>query len=251
MFCAKCGNSLKTDDQFCEKCGAPVSPDVAAPNINVAATPQIAPKSGKAVSSLVAGISGLLFFPASIAAIVLGHMSRAEIKKSGGRMQGAGMALAGLILGYGVVAIIPFIMIVAAIAIPSLLRARIAANEASAVGTVRAITQAEARYKATFPEVGYACDLSSLGADGDAPASPQHARIVDDAISSGTHHGYRFAIQNCAPPGAAATTYQVVAIPERFNQSGQRAFCADEGGLIKFDSTGSPDDCLSHGTALE
>lgn len=74
---------------------------------------------------------------------------------------------------------------------------------------------------------------------------------MDDAISSGTHHGYRFAIQNCAPPGAAATTYQVVAIPERFNQSGQRAFCADEGGLIKFDSTGSPEDCLSHGTALE
>jgi Domain of unknown function (DUF4190)/zinc-ribbon domain len=152
MFCSKCGNAVKAGDQFCDKCGAPVSPEVAPPNINVAANPQIAQKSGKAVGSLLAGITGLLFFPASIAAIVLGHMSRSEIKKSGGgRTEGAGMALAGLILGYAGVAIIPFVLIVAAIAIPSLLRARIAADEASAVGTVRAIKEAEARYKQTFP----------------------------------------------------------------------------------------------------
>lgn len=250
MFCAKCGNALKTGDQFCEKCGAPASPEVAAPHVNAAASPQMAQKSGKALGSLVAGITGLLFFPAAITAIVLGHMSRAKIKKSGGRIQGAGMALASLILGYAGIAIIP-ILIVAAIAIPNLLRARIVANESSAVRTMRTITQAEAKYKAAFPEVGYACDLSSLAGDDEAPASPQHARIIDEAISSGMRHGYRFAIQNCAPPGAAASRYQVIAIPERFNQSGVRAFCADEGGVIKFDSTGSPEDCLIHGTALE
>ena len=178
-------------------------------------------------------------------------MSRSEIQKSGGRMEGAGMALAGLILGYAGIAIIPFVMIVAAIAIPSLLRARIAANEASAVGTVRAITEAEARYKEKFPEAGYACDLSNLGGDGEAPVSPQHARIMDDAASSGMQHGYLFAIQNCAAVGGAATSYQVIAIPEKFNQSGVRAFCSDEGRIIKFDSTGSPEGCLRHGTVLD
>jgi uncharacterized membrane protein YvbJ len=94
MFCSKCGNAIKAGDQFCDRCGALVSAEAAPPNVNVAANPQIAQKNGKAVGSLAAGISGLIFFPASIAAIVLGHMSRSEIKKSGGRMEGAGMALA-------------------------------------------------------------------------------------------------------------------------------------------------------------
>lgn len=58
--------------------------------------------------------------------------------------------------------------------------------------------------------------------DGDAPAAPQHARIMDDAISSGMHHGYRFAIQNCAPPGAAATSYQVL----RFRTGSTSPACA-------------------------
>jgi len=81
------------------------------------APPAHAETSGMAVASLV---FGCLFFilPAAIVAIILGHLSKSEIAKSAGRLKGAGMALAGLILGYVGVAFIPFLLIGIAILIP-------------------------------------------------------------------------------------------------------------------------------------
>jgi len=93
--------------------------------------------SGKATASMVCGILFFVWPFTAIAAVVLGHLALAEIKKSAGRLAGRGMAMAGLILGYIGVAMVPFILIIAAIAIPNLLRAKMAANEASAVGTLR------------------------------------------------------------------------------------------------------------------
>jgi hypothetical protein len=83
-------------------------------------------------------ILGFLSFliPSAIAAIILGRVSRSEIRKSQGRLQGDGIALAGLIMGYMGITAIP-VLIIAAIAIPSLLRARLAANEASAVASIQ------------------------------------------------------------------------------------------------------------------
>lgn len=73
------------------------------------------------------------------------------------------MAITGLVLGYLGIAVIPLKLIIAAIAIPNLLRARIAANEASAVATLRSINSAQVAYQATYPAVGFARDLPSLG----------------------------------------------------------------------------------------
>ncbi|MGC1167958.1 MAG: DUF4190 domain-containing protein, partial [Candidatus Acidiferrales bacterium] len=73
------------------------------------------PTSGKAIASLICGIF-TLFLPASIAAIILGHLSLSEIRKSAGRLGGRGVASAGLVLGYAGIALIPFILIIAAIA---------------------------------------------------------------------------------------------------------------------------------------
>ncbi len=250
MFCSKCGNATKASDKFCERCGAPIASEISAPPFNTTEAQPLPHKNGKAKGSLAAGIVGLIFFPAAIAAIVLGNMSRSQMKKIGGHLEGSGMALAGLILGYAGIAI-PLLLILAAIAIPSLLRARIAANEASAIGTIRAITAAEGRYKNTFPGVGYTCNLSSLGGSDDAPATREHARMIDDAITVGTRFGYRFDIQNCRASGGAVQTYQVIAIPERFNQTGVRAFCSDESGVIRSDATGSIEQCLSSGSGIE
>ena len=135
MFCEKCGAAIQDGSLFCNQCGRAVT---AAPGQQGAApTPPAryvgdGETSGKALASLVTGIFGLLLFPIAIAAIILGHMSRSEIRKSNGRLKGDGMATAGLVMGYGAFALIPFILIIAAIAIPNLLRARIAANESSA-----------------------------------------------------------------------------------------------------------------------
>lgn len=231
MICGNCGNEVKTSNQFCERCGAAVSTTGNPSPPTVTPGTESAPlKSGKATGSLIAGLAGFLFFPASIVAIVLGHMSRAEIRKSQGRLTGNGNALAGLILGYFVVAWLPVIvLIIAAIAIPNLLRAKIAANESSAVGSVRTVVMAEAGYRIAFPQSGYTCDLGS----------------VSGVLASGRRNGYRFALQNCA-----ADTYQIVAYPERYNTTGVRAFCADEKGNIRYDERGSADACLESGTPL-
>ena len=106
---------------------------------------------GKAIGSLVCGIASVTIFSiiAGIPAIILGHISRSEIRKSEGRLKGEGLALAGLIMGYVSIAIIPVILIIATIAIPSLIRARQAAHEAAAVSTLWKINAAEETYKLT------------------------------------------------------------------------------------------------------
>jgi len=89
--------------------------------------------SGKATASMVCGILFFLWPFTAVAAVILGHIALSEIKKSAGRLAGRGMAMVGLILGYIGVAFVPCILIIAAIAIPNLLRSRMAVNEASAV----------------------------------------------------------------------------------------------------------------------
>jgi len=95
-----------------------------------------------AIASLIFGFF-FVFFPLSIPAIVFGHIALSQIKRSAGRLGGRGLAIAGLVMGYLGIAMIPLILIIAAIAIPNLLRARIAANEASAATTVRSINTAQ------------------------------------------------------------------------------------------------------------
>ena len=72
--------------------------------------------NGKAIASMILGIAGIFTCGlASIVAVILGHVSRGEIKRSGGRQQGSGMALAGLILGYIMLVLLVGIIIIAII----------------------------------------------------------------------------------------------------------------------------------------
>jgi type IV pilus assembly protein PilA len=235
-FCQKCGNALAEGSQFCKFCGSPISP--AAPPLTAgAAGPQ--PTSGKAIASMILGFFFFLL-PTAIAAIVLGHMSLSEIKKSAGRLQGQGMAIAGLVLGYAGVAALPVILIIAAIAIPNLLRARIAANEASAVGSLRMLNSAEVAFAASNPKQGYTCSLSDLSG-------------LNTDLASVQNRGYVFELTGCSAeePGGAKVKYQIVAYPQNGNQTGVRAFCSDDTMEIRFDPQGSSAACLEHGTTLQ
>ena len=254
MFCSKCGAGITENTQFCSHCGQSITP---APGQPGSAPPPPTPlptgaTSGKALASLLTGIFGLLIFPVAIAAIILGHMSRSEIRKSNGRLKGDGMATAGLVMGYGAFALIPFILIIAAIAIPNLLRARIAANESSAVYLVRVINTAEVTYQTTYPDVGFTCTLSHLGGNkSSSPPSPDQAQLLEDRVTSGEVHGYRFELRNCVNSEVDGHKYQVVAYPVVSPQTGVRAFCSDESGVIRVDASGSADDCLASGPPLE
>lgn len=241
-FCSACGTTIEGDDRFCRACGAPALSSQA-----TAASPSVPPPvstktSTKAVISLILGLF-IFFFPFSLVAVILGHLSLSEIRKSAGRLTGDGLAMAGLILGYIGVAGVPIMLIVAAIAIPNLLRASMAANESSSVASIRTITTAEITYSESHPDVGYTCSLSNLS----------DAQLIDNVLGSGQKSGYRFEISGCAAQkqGGPKTTYRVVAYPVSAKQSGARAFCADESAVIKEDKSGSGQKCLAEGAVLE
>jgi len=239
-FCAGCGNSVAADDKFCRTCGrvvpngSAVKPGAGAPPVRV----EPAETSGKAIASL---ICGLFFFlpPLSIAAVILGHVSLSEIHKSTGRLKGDGLATAGLVLGY--IGAGPMLLIIAAIAIPNFLRARMAANESAAIAAVRTLNTAEVVYAQDHPEAGYTCSLADLN------------QLIDSALTSGRKYGYVFGLTGCSAEAdsKAKTKYRVVAYPLTVNQTGVRAFCSDESEVIKVDSGGSAQGCMENGRPLE
>lgn len=241
--CPQCGGRLPENTTRCPIC----SPESRVAGSAYATAPGLArepgvklPVRGKATASFICGLFFWLL-PCAFAAIVLGHLSLAEIKKSAGQLGGHGRAMAGTILGYTGIGAIPFILIIAAIAIPNLLGARIAANEASAVRALRQINTAEIMYESASEKGEYTCDLSEL----------RKAGLEDDVLLSGHKNGYNFLLQNCGGAQAESPArYQVVAFPMTPNQSGVRAFCSDESGVIKVDPKGSPQQCLASGAAM-
>jgi type IV pilus assembly protein PilA len=245
VFCSSCGNDVAVGERFCRVCGKEIAADSApAPALAPPSEGTVFPAqtSGKAIASLVCGLF-LFAFPFSILAVVLGHLAVSEIRKSAGRLKGEGMAIAGLVLGYVGLAVIPVILIIAAIAIPNLLRARMAANEAMAASSVRTLLSAEVGYSSMHPDIGYTCKLSDLADTG----------FLDSRLASGQKSGYVFELTGCrtATEGGANTEFRVVAYPITRGQTGTRAFCSDESAVVRFDRTGSPQDCMANGTTLE
>jgi len=240
LLCGACGNTVAADDRFCRVCGRVVGPVSPVATANIPMTPAApAQTSGKATASLVCGL--LFFIPlAFVGAIVFGHLALSEIRKSAGRLKGEGLAIAGLVLGYGWIVSIPIILVVAAIAIPNLLRARMAANESSAIAGIRQINVAEVSYSNEQTNRGYTCSLSDL------------SRYFDGQLASGQKHGYVFKLSGCAPSESGAIVkYQLVAYPITQNSTGTRVFCSDESNVIKVEQGGSAENCLANGSPLQ
>lgn len=192
---------------------------------------------GKATGSLILGILSMLCFSflAGIPAIILGHISRKNIRQSMGRLKGDGMALAGLIMGYLSLAFIPVMLIILAIAIPNLLRARLVANDSSAASVMRTIATAQFTYKSSYPNRGYARNLSTLGSGSAAVCgtpSEDAACLLDSSMTRGTRNGYRFSMAAVCGDDNACTDYLAVATPETMNATGTRSFCSTSDRVI-------------------
>jgi len=133
--------------------------------------------------------------------------------------------------------VVAIILVIAAIAIPNLLRAQIAANESSAVGSVRSIVTAEETYNSSWG-IGYSTNLANLGGALPCVASPATACLIDPVLSGGTKSGYTINAIGGAAAGGVVPTYVVYAVPVSVGQTGQRGFCSDESGVVRFDPTG-------------
>ncbi len=135
--------------------------------------------------------------------------------------------------------VVAIILIIAAIAIPNLLRAKMAANEASAVSAIRTITTAETTYASTWGS-GYALDLASLGGiTSPCIATAAAACIIDQTLSTGTKAGYTFVAKGNTLTGITYNAFEANATPVAVGVTGQRAFCTDQTGVIRFNATGA------------
>ena len=139
-----------------------------------------------------------------------------------------------------VMAIITVLML---IAIPSYLNYVRLANETSAIKSIQTISQAQTQYSMQYPVSGYACGLPALGGDPHSgPPSATSAEILPPDLTSGIKSGYQFTISNCIKNSNGGndrvTGFTVVAQPITVGKTGNRTFCSDESGLIKFDPSG-------------
>jgi len=127
--------------------------------------------------------------------------------------------------------VVAIILIIAAIAIPNLLRSRMAANEASAVGSMRSINTACVTYSTTYG-IGFPSTLASLGTSG--AASSTSADLIDNVLASGAKSGYTFTFVAGALAGGVIPTYTLNAAPITPGQTGMRYFFTDQSGVIRF-----------------
>jgi len=135
-----------------------------------------------------------------------------------GRLKGEGMALAGLIMGYVSVAFIPVILIIAAIAIPSLLRSRQASNESAAVANLRTINTAEVTYLSSKGSYGSLTNLVTAG--------------LLDTRFTGPVSGYEFAIE------VTGLDYRATATPTSIN-TGRYGFYSMAEAVIRYETAPS------------
>jgi prepilin-type N-terminal cleavage/methylation domain-containing protein len=145
--------------------------------------------------------------------------------------------------------VVAIILIIAAIAIPNLLRSRIAANESSAVGSLRTLVTAQVTFSTTYPTVGFAANFAAMAppAGGGTPSSTA-ADLIDANLASGTKSGYTYgssalaattnngdAAFNVTTAGTPAinVTFEVFGGPVSQNRTGIRNFCTNESGVLR------------------
>jgi hypothetical protein len=193
---------------------------------------------------LILGIFGLLCLwgIAGVPAVILGHLSKADIKKSAGRLQGDGIATVGLITGY--VSIALAVLFFAAIFIPNLTRTRMEANHKAAASTLRTLITAQVSYSTDYPNRGYAKDLTVLGSSSSSCSdgrSADHACLIAGPLAASqctagqwcNKGGYKFSMTGICNADGSCTDYVVVATPLR-SSMGSKTFCSTSDGVLRY-----------------
>ena len=151
--------------------------------------------------------------------------------------------------------VVAIILIIAAIAIPNLLRARISADESSAAAGTRTMATAMIQYQTSYPEVGYASSLAALAGTNCGSPDSSGACLIDNAVASASSggspkSGYLY--------GAAGNNagFSVGAWPSSVGHTGNKSFCAFEDGVVRVDPSGTQQvnavgDCTSALSAVQ
>ncbi len=243
VACARCRFENPEAAAYCASCGEPLRFGGQRPS---------GPKQGLAIASLVLALAslplalclvGILTAPI---AIVLGIVALARSTRRPSEYGGRGLAIGGI--ATGVLCMFVLVPIVAAISIPALLRARVSANEAKAIGDLRMLVSAEVAYAAAnrsfydrpeclvdprscipdYPPAGPTFLEPTLGRRGaGAAAEPQGGYVLRYHAGEAPS-----ALARRAASPTSARTFVFLALPARYGATGTRAFCADDTGRI-------------------
>jgi type IV pilus assembly protein PilA len=142
--------------------------------------------------------------------------------------------------------VVAIILIIAAIAIPNLLRARIAANDSAAASSLRTVNTSQVTYVTTYPTSGYAPDLKTLGPNGlvcgVATPTATSACLVDDvlgcATATCTKGGYNYMMTATATT-APVPDYTASASPIKTGTTGSRNYCTNPDAVIRASPAGT------------
>jgi type IV pilus assembly protein PilA len=255
MECPRCRFDNPEGTRFCASCGAPMGATARQTAASPTAPPQPR-KQGLAIASLVLGILSLPLMCAlgagiltAIVGLILGIVALVKTNRAPEEFGGKGMAIGGIAVSAVCFLTLP---IIAAIAIPSLLRARMSANESAAIGDVRTVISAQAAYQSANGGY-YASSLDCLAAPTSAGCIPDYSAasptFLDSALASGApKSGYlRSFVAVPAPPDAdpavvgrsSATSYLYGAVPVKPGNTGNRGFLGDASGMICYSTDGS------------
>jgi type IV pilus assembly protein PilA len=236
--CVECGFVGWSDVENCKSCGAPLTQrstnhpqetPVYGANFNSWNQPEESQKKGMAIAALILGILSFLTFGlvgiGAITGIILAAVAMARVKREPWKYGGRGMAIAGLVLSItSLVTVVP-VGLIAAIAIPNLLASRRAANEGSALYTLRTVCSAQLAYQSEFQKYG---TLEELAVN----------NLIDPKLASGMKNGYNFRVvlDEANPEG-----FEVIGVPVSYGQTGVRSFYVDETFILRAaDNNGGP-----------
>ncbi len=271
MLCPGCGKEVADADVLCGFCGSSLSPGKhssteSPPQVSGAALPgtpeQSTQRSGKATASLIlallsfAALVGVfasitsnlnqvflrsLFFAGPLAgllAVIYGHLAKASIHRSGGRLRGKGRAIVGLILGYLGLASMLFTIAMSVFAVLFVTNSRMAADQSSAVHSLQGINTAATIYAEGYG--GFPPTLAVLGPtktdspNASAEPSKEAAGLIDEDLAAGRKSNYRFTYIP-GPPNSAGIirTYAVHADPAEPGVSGRMDYYTDQTCVIR------------------
>jgi Domain of unknown function (DUF4190) len=188
--------------------------------------------SNKAIASLVCGVL-FMCAPASIAAIILGHLALLDIKRTAGRMAGKGMAIAGLTLGYAGLTLTTVYIAFVVFMVRNTFSRNIPMNENTAIDTMRTYGTALKAYAAKCPAQGYPATLTPLGpGSGDCT----HANLISDprlVAAAPVRKGYMYEYRPSVDGTDRVTFFALIARPIVPGSTGRRFFYLDEAGVIR------------------
>ena len=222
--CGQCG-FVGWSDQYCKACGASLTTPYQQSD-----QPE-GQQKGLAIAALTLGIISFLSFGllgvGAIVGIIISVKAMKRVSREPWKYGGRSMAIAGLVLNItALTSVVPGLIMVA-IAVPNLLASARAANEGSAMATLRRVASAEIEYRETFEKYG---TLEELAAQ----------NLIDSRLASGTKNGYHFTIE-LTTDASNADGFAVMAVPVTYGSSGRRSFYIDESFVLRVsDNHGAP-----------